>query len=164
MKKNILISIAVIAGITAVSLLLIFGFRNGETTQEQGKVKVLASFFPVYDIVRQIGGDEVEVRRILPAGASPHTFDITPKQAQESQGAKISFRIGIIDDWISDLSESVGAKDVSLRENIEIKEYAALLTGGQEGDTNGDPHYWLTMKNAKLIAETVARELAAADP
>src|SRR5262245_9071809 len=43
-------------------------------------VRVVATIFPLADIVRQIGNGAVDVATLLPPGASPHSFEPTPAQ------------------------------------------------------------------------------------
>ena len=40
---------------------------------------VVVSIHPLYDLVRQVAGEDADVVRILPVGASPHVFDPTPR-------------------------------------------------------------------------------------
>jgi ABC-type Zn uptake system ZnuABC Zn-binding protein ZnuA len=53
------------------------------------KVKVVATITPLADFARQVGGTRVEVTLLLPAGASPHTYEPTPKTVQEISKAKV---------------------------------------------------------------------------
>ena len=48
------------------------GIQNMNTP----KVKIVASFFPVYEFVRKIGGDKVDASVLVPIGAEPH--DLIP--------------------------------------------------------------------------------------
>ncbi|MBU0585949.1 zinc ABC transporter substrate-binding protein, partial [Candidatus Micrarchaeota archaeon] len=49
-----------------------------QTPQENGKMKVVASFYPLYDFASNVGGDRVEVSTLIPIGAEPHEFDPSP--------------------------------------------------------------------------------------
>ncbi|MFL6366047.1 MAG: metal ABC transporter substrate-binding protein, partial [Nitrososphaeraceae archaeon] len=53
------------------------------------KLKVVASFFPVYEFVRKVGGDKVDVSVLVPLGAEPHDFDPTIQQIQDVESAAI---------------------------------------------------------------------------
>ena len=52
------------------------------------KIKVVATIAPLADFARQVGGTRVDVTLLLPAGASPHTYEATPKTVQEMSKAK----------------------------------------------------------------------------
>ena len=46
--------------------------------QDNGKLRVVCTLFPYYDFVRQIGGDDVDVTLVVPAGRETHSFEPTP--------------------------------------------------------------------------------------
>ena len=48
----------------------------------QRKVKVVASFYPILEFVKKVGGDRVEVSSLIPQGMEPHDFDPTVQQVQ----------------------------------------------------------------------------------
>ena len=87
-----------------------------ETTQDvdaaapEGKtVKVVATIFPLADIVRHVGGELVEVTTLLGSGGSPHTFEPTVEQARFVSDADLVFFIGGgLDDWAVRLAEAGG--------------------------------------------------------
>jgi ABC-type Zn uptake system ZnuABC Zn-binding protein ZnuA len=49
--------------------------KSGQTP----RLRVLCTIFPLYDFAREIGGDAVEVRCLLPPGVDPHEFALSPK-------------------------------------------------------------------------------------
>jgi zinc transport system substrate-binding protein len=67
---------------------------------------VAATIWPVSDIVRQIAGSEIEVYCILPAYASPHTFQPSPKDLVACYEAVLYFKVGRgLDDWVDALTK-----------------------------------------------------------
>jgi len=130
---------------------------------------VAATIFPVADIVRHVAGGAVQVQQVLPAGASPHTFDLAPGQIRELQKARLIFKIGIVDDWIDGVGESAPASEiVSLQDHVALKPFHA--DGRHEGgagtahEGNVDPHYWLDARNGAIMAQTICSRLSAIDP
>lgn len=53
------------------------GTAEDDPNDAEGKVNVVASFYPIYDFAKKIGGEHVEVINLVPAGVEPH--DWTPK-------------------------------------------------------------------------------------
>jgi zinc transport system substrate-binding protein len=130
---------------------------------------IAATIFPLADIIRNITGEAAQVMQILPAGASPHTFDLTPGKVRELQQARLIFKIGVIDDWIDSVAESApGAEIVSLHGHIALKPFHD--DGHQHGWTKTarsldfDPHYWLDAGNGAIIAQNICARLSALDP
>ena len=112
----------------AIFILLIFGFgvflykRNSVNVALNNKPRVIASIFPIYDIVKNIAGQEVNVILVLPPGASPHTFDYTPSQIKESLGAGAMFTVGHnIDAWALSLAKAAEINNVIiLDKNVKL--------------------------------------------
>jgi len=71
------------------------------------KLPVIASIFPIADMARQVGGNDVEVTTVVPAGASPHTFEMKPSLVKAFASAKVFLMIGAgLEFWADQLVES----------------------------------------------------------
>jgi zinc transport system substrate-binding protein len=163
-KSLVIFAIAILACGAGAWFILMPAPKPADT----GRIKVAATFFPLADIARQIGGDNVDVITLLPPGASPHSFEPAPAQVLEIAQAKALFSIGHgLDDWAGTLaSNAPNISQVTVDRGIELKPPLALPYIGSGGETMGslDPHYWLTPQNGKLIAATIADELKRLDP
>jgi zinc transport system substrate-binding protein len=51
------------------------------------KVRIVASFYPIFEFVKKVGGDRVEATSLIPVGVEPHDFDPTVQQVQSAQTA-----------------------------------------------------------------------------
>lgn len=123
-----------------------------QKTSLSSKPKVAATIFPLYDILKNIAGEEIEVVLLLPPGASPHTYDPTPQEVKKLAGSQALFTIGHgLDDWSKTITKSAEVK-----KTISVDKNIVLL--------DGDPHYWLSLPNAALIAEQIKEELATLFP
>jgi zinc transport system substrate-binding protein len=130
---------------------------GGQVTPVAGKLKVAATIFPLADIVKNVGGDKVDVVTIMPVGASPHTFEPTPETIRTVSGVAMIFKIGCgLDDWTEKVTAAMqgSVKVVAVSNNIELRKFA---------DGSADPHYWLSLNNGQIIAITVAQELSKMD-
>ena len=80
------------------------------TSVVAAKPTVVVSIHPYYDLTRQIAGDHAEVMRVLPPGASPHTFDPTPRDVARIAGADLVVVNGGygVDGWLLELVEATG--------------------------------------------------------
>lgn len=110
-------------------------------------VRVVATIFPVADLVRQIGGDAVQVTTLLPAGASPHTFEPAPEQVRAVARAAVFVEVGAgLDTWAEKLraAKSGPLAVVTLTAGLPLLR-AAPEHGDAHGGTasGGDPHVWL---------------------
>lgn len=134
---------------------------------------IATSLYPVFDIVRNIAGEHAEVFVLLPPGASPHTFEVTPTQAKLMQQTDILFEIGIIDEWTRPLlAANETVRVISFANHVETLPFRGLGEHEDDHDDLGendlgqviDPHYWLSIMNAKHMASRVYEELVQEDP
>jgi zinc transport system substrate-binding protein len=132
------------------------------------RIPVVASIVPLGDLVRQVGGDRVQVRVLLPPGASPHTFEATPDAVREFAGARLFFQVGAgLESWAAALVQAAGGvRTVTLSEGMDL----IRLAGGHEppGDARtrepGNPHLWLDPLLALRMTGAIERALGEADP
>lgn len=149
------------------------------------KVRVITTIFPIYDMTRQVGGDEVEVRNLLPPGGSPHTYEPTVEDSQAVEDSDLIFMVGLgLDEWMSKLAETTGksgmAKVVVLSSGIETQplprheETAGETAHEEEAEEENhghhheagaaDPHIWMDPVRAKKIAENIRDALKKVKP
>lgn len=140
-------------------------------TSPAGTLKVAATIFPLYDMVREVAGPNVEVVLLVPPGASPHTFTVTPGMVRALAGSAAVFTIGHgLDDWVTRLAREAGVKrtvvtdkGIRLRREAHHHAHGHSHTHATTPDAV-DPHYWLTIANARLMVQTIANALAQLDP
>ncbi len=104
-------------------------------------VRVVATIYPIADMVQQVGGGEVEVVTLLPAGASPHTFEPTPAQVRAVADAAVFVEVGAgLDAWAGKLKAAhAGPMTViTLTSGVSLREASP-----GEAAAGGDPHVWL---------------------
>jgi zinc transport system substrate-binding protein len=120
------------------------------------EVRVVASIFPVADIARRIGGDLAQVEVLLPSGASPHTFDPTPRDVRMLSDADVFFAIGLgLEHWAEDLVVAT----IGDQRRVVVSDGITLIGGDPP-----NPHVWLDPLRAKAIASSIARAYASLRP
>src|SRR5512140_3951769 len=115
------------------------------SARAEAVVRVVATIFPIADLVRQIGGDAVDVITLLPPGASPHTFEPTPAQMREVAGARLFVRVGAgLDTWTEKLlaARSPGLTVLTLTDGVPLLSLTDAHSDGTPAG-GGDPHIWL---------------------
>lgn len=146
------------------------GSEGGETNQPdgEGKLKVVTTYSIVYDIVRQVGGDHVDVISLAPVGSNPHEFDPRPADVTNTADADAVFYNGMNleagNSWFEKLLETAGkdgddAPVYLISEGVEVK---YLTEAGNEGES--DPHAWLDLRNGIRYAENAQAALSELDP
>lgn len=177
MKKTLLLLAILVVG--SIALAGCANQAKKEQTTEKEKMKIATTIFPLYDIIRQVGGDKIDPILILPPGSSPHTYEISPNKIKEAQGTKLFFVIGAgVDDWALNIANAINNVEIvdmdeyiSLepfehqehedKEKGEYEEKEEHEDEHQQGDF--DPHYWLSPDNAKIMAKEIASQLSNLD-
>jgi zinc transport system substrate-binding protein len=133
---------------------------SAETTSKLStpKLKVVASFFPVYEFVRKVGGDKADVSVLIPLGGAPHDFDPTIQQIQDVESAAILVYngAGMETTWINKVNPKF-AVDTSNGLNL-------LASNDPEIHAPTDPHIWLDPILAIRQVENIRDGFSKADP
>ena len=113
-------------------------------------VNVVATIYPLADIIGQLGGEKVSASCLLPAGASPHTYEPTVEQARLIAAAQLFVSAGAgLDQWALKLTEAAGPEltVVELADVLDLMEtdqyYRLDKTIGQHynADTSVGEHH-----------------------
>ena len=135
----------------------VFVFAVGQAAHAQDtKIPVVAAENFYGDVVKQLGGDRVDVTSILSnPDQDPHLFEASPKTARALQHASLVVYNGAdYDPWM--------AKLLNVSKNDKRKTIvAAELIGKKSGD---NPHLWYDPSTMPAVARAVSAALASADP
>jgi len=136
-------------------------------------VTVAASFYPIEEIVRQVGGTHVNVVELTPSGQGAHDVQLTAKQLNVLSSASAVFYIS--DGFQPDVEKAVASLPgsvipVDLLQSVTLLDVVAQLDG-TEGETDGevlasgkDPHVWLDPANMIAMTTAVADALSQLSP
>ncbi len=143
-------------------------------------LRVLATTTIVGDVVKNVGGDVIELSVLLPVGADPHSFQPSPQDVAKVANADIIFANGAgLEEFLTPLLESAGAtkKMVSVSEGIELLQSAETQFGhdaetpttsnetpGAHDHSAGDPHLWFDPNNVIVWTQNIQRALSEKDP
>jgi zinc transport system substrate-binding protein len=58
------------------------------------RVRVLASFYPLYEVVRRVGGERVDASNLVAAGAEPHDLELTPRDLERLRQTRLVVHLG----------------------------------------------------------------------
>jgi zinc transport system substrate-binding protein len=163
----------------------------GTSAGQAGKVKVIATLFPLYDFARTIGQDRVEVSLLLPPGVEAHSFEPKPSDIVKISGTDLFIYTGkFMEPWVDQVLKGITNPNVRvidasagislLTEESEAHEHEAGHKNWEAGDKGGqrdeeggvhrhshagvDPHIWLDLANAAKIVDTITTGLVQFDP
>jgi zinc transport system substrate-binding protein len=122
---------------------------------------VVASILPLTDFARQVGGDRVSVETLIPPGASPHTYELTPAQLRAVSRARVLVLNGVgLEYWADKMISAAHNPNLVVVTTAEGLDVIA----GDEHEAGGNPHVWLSPLNAIHQVEMIRDALILADP
>src|ERR1700719_1138919 len=133
--------------------------------QAADKIKVATSFSVLGDMVKQIGGDRVEVTSFVGPNGDAHVYEPTPGDAKTLLDAKILVVNGLgLEGWMSRLQKSSGFKGqvVTTTKGIKTRQMEEEEKGKTRKIT--DPHAWQSLVNGRVYVQNIRDGLVAADP
>jgi len=172
-----------VAGAVAVS-----GCGGGSDDQSADGLRVVATTTQVADMVGEVGGDAIELDRILQPNTDPHDYEPRPSDVQAFAEADVVFRSGgDLDDWSGQLIEDSGsdAEVVDLGAALPVRleggddhseegdghskegeDHSAAEPADEEGHSHAgeDPHWWHDPRNVAVAIDQVRTTLSRAEP
>src|SRR5437764_7090988 len=128
----------------------------------QDKLKVVATFSILGDLVKNVGGDRIELQTLVGPNGDAHVYQPTPSDAKTLADAKVVFVNGLgFEGWIERLIKASGSKAVVVTATNGIKPRKAT---DDHGHGDADPHAWQSVANAKVYVANIRDGLSAADP
>lgn len=166
MKKIYFIIISMLIGINVVGC---SKENKNEVENEEDKIIVYTTVFPVYDFTRNIGKDKIDLNYIVPPGTEPHDYEITPKAMKDIQNADLLIKNGLgIDNFADKIQSELKLNIVVATEGITPVSYEDKSVHDDEHekeDNHGqyDPHVWLDIDLAIKECENIKKALIKID-
>lgn len=155
--------------------------------KDDGKLDVVASFYPMQFLATQIGGGHVDVSTLTGPGVEPHDLDITPQQTAHMSEADVLLYLGGLQPAVDEAVTQAGVEHTVDAAKLTSLEKHGSAVGHSHGDEHGheesgdehgheesgehtddeaagDPHIWLDPVKYAEVAEGVGKALQKADP
>ncbi|MBW5422891.1 zinc ABC transporter substrate-binding protein [Streptomyces sp. BG9H] len=154
---------------------------------KDGKLDVVASFYPMQYLAEQIGGDHVSVTNLTEPGQEPHDLDVSAKQRGQLEESDVAVYLKGLQPAVDDAIDQSGIKTkVDAASLTSMEKHGTEVGGheeegheeegheeeGHEGHDHGhdhdhegsDPHIWLDPVKYAEVAKGVGKALEKADP
>ncbi|HYT44714.1 MAG TPA: zinc ABC transporter substrate-binding protein [Methylomirabilota bacterium] len=132
---------------------------NASEKSIQTKISVVASFFPIYEFVKAVGGNRIDLSVLIPIGTEPHNFDPTIQEIQKANSANLLVYNGasMEEPWIHNLAP---------QDEVDTSKGVNLLANPSDPDIKGpnDPHIWLDPVLAIKQVQNIRDGLDKVDP
>ncbi len=171
--------------LSAVLLASLLAGCGTAAPESHGDIKVVTTIFPIYDWVREVAQDDVDINLdlLLDNGVDLHSYQPTAKDIMDISDCDIFIYVGgESDEWVDDTLAQADNKNMTVLDLMDILGDKAkeeeVKEGMQEGDheheegkeeeheegTEYDEHVWLSLKNTSLFVDKIAEALSKADP
>lgn len=177
MKKFLSI---IAAAAIAVSCLCGCSSAN-KSGNQNGKIQIVTTIFPEYDWVMNILGDNpanAEVTYLLNNGTDLHSFQPTANDIMKISSCDLFVYVGgESDEWVEDVLKEAVNKDMVtinlldvLGDKVVEEELVEGMQDEEEEEDAGeeeieyDEHVWLSLKNAKILVQSISDEIQKIDP
>lgn len=123
----------------------------------QEKIDVVASFSILGDLVKNVGGDRVNVTTLVGPNGDAHVYTPSPQDAKKITDAKLVVVNGLgFEGWLPRLVKSAGGQAVIVTASDGIAE--------RDINNKADPHAWQSVINVKAYVSNIREALVAVDP
>ena len=136
------------------------GNEGGEKSlfQDENKISIVTTIYPVYDFTCNIAGDHAEVINLVPAGTEPHDFELSTGDMMLLEQADMFIYNGAgMENFVDKTLAGLSNKELV---SVEAATNVKLLENGHITD----PHTWLSIENAKKECEAIKDSLVMIDP
>lgn len=124
------------AAVTALGLVALAGCSTGTADAGSGgKVELVASFYPMEYLAKEIGGEHVSVTGLTEPGVEPHDLEIGPQQTAKLGEADMMFYLKGLQPAVDEAVEQSGVKNAVDAATLTGHETESESTGG-----HGDEH------------------------
>jgi len=128
------------------------------TFNNESKIKIVASFYPIYEFVKKVGADKVDVSTLIPVGIEPHDFEPTIQQIQDAETADVVIFNGAgLEEWINRINTK---QIVDASNGTKL----VLTNNTNEQRANYEPHIWLDPIMAEIEVKIIRDALIRVDP
>lgn len=127
--------------------------NKASSEKNQNKIQVVASFYPMAEFTRNIGGDKVNVSVLIPDGVEPHSWEPSAKDLESIKDANLFVYNGVVEGWAPQAIAALGSDKVN-----------SVEAGKGLFSASNDPHTWISPKNAIQEVENIKDALIKVDP
>ena len=135
----------------------------GKAGEADGKIAATTTTTMITDLVRQIGGDRVEVTGLMGPGVDPHLYRASQGDVSALRGADVVFYNGLfLEGQMGDILEKTSRQTPTVQVTEAMLEEDLLESPQYEGQF--DPHVWFDATLWRMTVDPVVEQLSQLDP
>lgn len=171
----------VISALFAVMALPLAPAALAQPAEAPSKTRVVATFSILGDLVREVGGERIDLTVLVGPNGDAHVYSPSPADARNLAEARVIFVNGLkFEGWIDRLVQASGTRATIVEAAARVTPLEMENDGHGHGHAHSraddhdekhahehgglDPHAWQDVANAKLYVAAIRDALVAADP
>ena len=164
--------LGLLAGLLSIAVVSACGATGGRGADD-GRLEVVAAFYPLQYAVQQVGGQHVAVQGLTKPGAEPHDLELSPRQVATIAQADVvvyeSHFQPAVDAAVDEQARKT-AFDVSSAARLDLvavedgHDHGGETEEEHAGHGARDPHFWLDPLRYADVGDAIAARLAERDP
>ena len=156
----------------SILFLTMTGCTSNDTNMadDNSKIQVVATFYPIYDIAKKIGGEKIKVYSLIPSGVEPHDYEPNPQDIIRLNKADIFIVIGLEFSNIEKELMEITSTNVKVIDSIkgipllDAEKTSNVHKDKEDNNMGKDPHIWLSPKNMITVAKNIKEGLIQTEP
>lgn len=171
-------SFIVVAVLTFALVLAGCGASSDKVSGDKDKLKIVTTFYPMYDFTKNVAGDKASIEMLIDAGTEPHDYEPSAKDIAKIEAADVFvYNSEDMETWVPSVLKSLDSKKLTV---IDASKGIQLLEGTEEEhhdhEEEGhdhdheeahhhehDPHVWLSPVLAQQEVTNIQNGLTKAD-
>lgn len=152
-----------VAAFAATVLAVGCGGAGAQSETVEGKIQATTTTTHVTDLVRSVGGDEVEVTALMGPGVDPHLYEASQGDISALRDADVVFYHGMfLEGRLAEILERVEQQNPAVQVTEGLPEARLLASEDYEGQA--DPHVWFDPELWEMTVDPVVEQLSELKP
>lgn len=136
---------------------------SNSAADSKDTIDVVATVGMVADLVKGVGGDQVQVSQLMGPGVDPHLYKATRDDVQQIMAADVVFYSGLmLEGRLADTLEKIGTSKPVIAVTQKLPNDLLLSEDGTEG--HPDPHVWMDVAAWSKCLDTIVDTLSQQKP
>jgi len=146
-----------------ILVFLITVFSCKKEVKKNEKLQVVTTTTMITDLVKNIGGDKIDIQGLMGAGVDPHLYKASEGDVSKLFNADVIVYNGLhLEGKLEDVFEKMrhqNKKTIAVSDAIDT----ATLIGSEYFASNYDPHIWFDITNWEIITQYITNKLCELD-
>lgn len=170
MNRNSSLVVGLVVAVVVIAAGVVL-MRSSAPVRDDANLSVVTSFYPLYFLAAEIGGDKATVTALVPPGAEPHEYEPTPRDIARIESADVLVLNGAgLEGWGDDIAANIQSHVTVVRasDGIATRHMVHAHDDGDVHDTEEerevtDPHVWLSPVLAQKMVDAITAGYIQAD-